>query len=670
MKESFRRFGRFRKDTEIEEKHEIDLQNIKNFYPSQIDTLMRNTFDKKLNDLVNNLIKFRKEEQQMIMNNKTMPLYDFKRTLYKQIELILCQISEIDNKLERTERIGKLYKWYRNKTNFFYTLARLNKKSYYEADEKYDEKTMKEIAKSKNKIKTEYDDEEEDKNIQNDNNEETKEKIIENHEPIILRKNKLSTFLDNISNPSRFYFKNKEKDYLNPEVENIQDKKEEKEKKEKKEEKEEKEEENKSTEKKMKPVNININDRIIDLKNKFLADKNSQSEMKIILEEFGKKRAEFKSNLNKKIEIKKLIKQYKIKNTFNKQLNTISNLSIKNQNNKMPNINDNNRAIKSLYNFGDNSSNINNANITTNINNITIPNNNKIEEIKEPKDNQINNNVKNISKNKDIIEEKEKERSQCAVHKKRLNKIILSKVKNISDNLLINTNSKDYIDNNERHINKTNENVKKAKSTFFLTGTDDYDNPKAEEEVPEKIINVQCQFPKLKTSKTLMLDKIEEHDSFMRNIMLDPLYRAKKKYSNLCKIKNLRDKRCDTSESNRSFSNSNDNDNENEKEHPFDYTNNNNISSNSNDINEFTKKTLASESIDKNLLNAKKGFDFLKKKEYLKLKNLMKSRDHYRFVNKSALFEAFTNPPKNNKYPMLYLPRGIGSNLLLKPIIK
>jgi hypothetical protein len=39
-------------------------------------------------------------------------------------------------------------------------------------------------------------------------------------------------------------------------------------------------------------------------------------------------------------------------------------------------------------------------------------NNNKSEEIQEPKDNQINNDIKNESKNKDNIEEKKKERSQ------------------------------------------------------------------------------------------------------------------------------------------------------------------------------------------------------------------------------------------------------------------
>ena len=46
-------------------------------------------------------------------------------------------------------------------------------------------------------------------------------------------------------------------------------------------------------------------------------------------------------------------------------------------------------------------------------------NNNKSEEIQEPKDNQINNDIKNESKNKDNIEEKKKKRSQRVIHKKR-----------------------------------------------------------------------------------------------------------------------------------------------------------------------------------------------------------------------------------------------------------
>ena len=111
--------------------------------------------------------------------------------------------------------------------------------------------------------------------------------------------------------------------------------------------------------------------------------------------------------------------------------------------------------------------------------------------------------------------------------------------------MLITSNIKDYKDNYERHTYQKIENPKKVKSTFFLTGTDNYDDPKDEEEIQEKIINVQVQFPKLKTSKTLMLDKINEYDSFMKNIMLDPLYRAKRKYSYLCSINNSRDKRCD-----------------------------------------------------------------------------------------------------------------------------
>ena len=642
MKESFRRERRLGNIQDLEEKYEIDIENMKNFYPLQIDILLKNTFNKNLSELVNNLIKFRREEQQMIINNMTIPLYNFKRILYKQIELILSQIAEIDNKLERVERIEKLYKWYKNKTNFFYALVRLNKKSYYEADEKYDEKTMKEISENKNKIKKEFGDDEKDKQLEDRKNEENQEKVNKIHEPIILRKNKLSAILDiKATNPAKFYYKKKERMRLKLGVENIENKKVMKDK------------ENKLTERKIKNFTTNINDRINELKNKFIAEKRHQSEVKNILEEFGKNRANFKSNLNKKFEIKTIIKEYKNKNTFNKQLHTFSNRSIKNYNNKIYNINDNNSSIKT-YSIKDNLSNFNNANTTI------ITNNKKNEEIKGSNYNQANNNMKNVVKNKDNREEKE--RSKCAIHKKKLTKIILSKIKNISENnLLITSNSKDYNDNYERHIYKT-ENTKKTKRTFFITGTDDYDDPKDDEEVQEKTINIQCNFPTLKTSKTLMLDKINEHDFFMKNIMIDPIYCAKRKYTNLCSIKNLGEKMYDTTESNSFNTHANYNDNE------INFVNNNN-SSNSNDIKEFTKKNLASKSSNKNFLNIKKEFDALKKKEYLKIKNLMKSKGHYRFVNKSALFEAFTNPQKSIKYPIYYLPRNNGSSLLLKPNI-
>ena len=96
-------------------------ENIKYLYPTQIDSLVKKNSDPKLNDLVSIFIKFKKDEQQMIINNISIPHYDFKKTLFKQVELLLCQINEIDNKLERKKSITKLYKWYKKKTRFYFS---------------------------------------------------------------------------------------------------------------------------------------------------------------------------------------------------------------------------------------------------------------------------------------------------------------------------------------------------------------------------------------------------------------------------------------------------------------------------------------------------------------------------------------------------------------------
>ena len=603
-------------------------ENIKYLYPTQIDSLVKKNGDPKLNDLVSIFVKFKKDEQQMIINNISIPHYNFKKTLFKQVELLLCQINEIDNQLERKKSIEKLYKWYKNKTKFYYTLNRMNEKSYFEPYEKYDINVMKNLSKDEKK-----DEEEENKN--NKKIDENKDKNNSNiHRPILLRPIKLIKIIENDIKPSKFYFRNKfgknksELNLLN------------------------KYEKNKSTEFERLKKNIsttNIDFNLNELKNKFISEKSHQNEIKSIIEDFGKSRAIYKSNLNKKFEIKKIVKEYKKKNLKNEKV-------IKMPNNNESNINTN-INLSNIISHNNNNNN-NNSNIIDNNNNNIESNIGNINEVKKQDDKLDNNSLEYIINEKEMNNlENEKEKNESETFKRKLNKIITNKIKNMSsDNLIISSlnkssNGNDIYEYKKRFI----ENNNRTKSALFLTSTEIYnDKELSKEGLEEKTINIYCQFPKIKSSNALILEKSKETDTIMKNICLDPIYKAKHQNSFVCSIN---DEKKNNIDSDNSYMNIN-----NDSNNRYNILNVNNIS-------EFKKKTL-SQSIDKNYLNLKKGFDFLKKKEYLKLKNLIKSKQNYEYVNKSALFTAFTNPKNNTIYPNYFLPRNNGNNLLLKPIAK
>ena len=606
-------------------------ENIKYLYlyPTQLDSLVKKNKDQKLNDIVTNFIKFKKEEQQMIVNNISIPHYDFKKTLFKQVELLLFQINEVDNQSERKKYIEKLYKWYKNKTRFYFTLNRMNEKSYFEPYEKYDINAMKNILKENEKK-----DEEEDKIDQK--KDENKDKNNTNiHRPILLRCIKLIKIIENDIKPSKFYFRNKfgkNKSELNLLS---------------------KYEKNKSTEFERLKKNISttsIDFNLNELKNKFISEKSHQNEIKSIIEDFGKSRAIYKSNLNKRFEIKKIIKEYRNKNIKNELVTKILN---------------------------NNESNINKSNITNNNSNIINNRNNKnnniennignINEVKKQEDNLDNNSLEYIINEKEMNNlENEKEKKETETYKRRLNKIITNRIRNMSsDNLIISYLNKSN-NGNDRYDNENKkryiENRNRTKSALFLTSTEIYNDKEITKEgLEEKTINIYCQFPKIKSSNALISEKSKEYDTIMRNIYLDPIYRAKHHNSFICSLNNDRKKNFD---GDNSYRNINDNDN-NENNGNKDKDNILNF----NNICEFTKKTL-SKSIDRNYLRMKKGFDFLKKKEYLKLRNLMRAKRNYENINNSALFTAFTNPKSNVIYPNYFLPLNNGNNLLLKPLAK
>ena len=103
---------------------------------SQINSLMKNDYNNKIEELVTSLTKYKSDVQKMIKFDIKIPHYKFKKTIFKQIELLLTQIGDLDNKELREQQINSLYKWYKNKMNFYYALSSINKLTYNKKDEK------------------------------------------------------------------------------------------------------------------------------------------------------------------------------------------------------------------------------------------------------------------------------------------------------------------------------------------------------------------------------------------------------------------------------------------------------------------------------------------------------------------------------------------------------
>ena len=585
-------------------------------YPSQLNFLMKNNNDYKIDELVSNFIKFKKEEQDMINNNKPIPHYKFRKTIFKQIELLLCQIGEINDKQKRKEHIEDIYRWYKNKMNFYFTLCRMNKKTYLDEDEK---KYINDKIINNKDSQKEDDIDKDDKHrtyipykkvykyINEFQNHRINKKRINNinksakniHNISILRNNRIINNLYQNRDLTKHYTKkiktrNSKINNLNNNIPKYEIKS------------------SYSIERPKYDIpSLEVEKKINMLKNKYISEKRSQAEIKTIIEDFGKKRALYKSNLNKKQELKSLIKQYKLSQSAPsiKKINKVS------------------------------------TNVTK----------------KESKDSK---NLEKEANNVDVgnIDEKQK---------RRINKIVLNKVKNISnDNLLI--TSLNYCNNNggnnnNKILNKNNN----IKENIFITNKEEnkekekenIDNiiQNEEEKKEEKILNINCEFPKLKSSMTLLSLKKDESDSIMKNISINPILMAKKHNLNLCSIKDKNILKYENNDNNYSLSNMRNISTEN--------INDIKDISNASNIYEYTKKKLSS-SIDNNFLHIKKKFDVLKKNECINLKNVIKSKNHSNTLNKSALFYAFTNPIINLKYPCYFLPRYNGNNLLEKPYLK
>ena len=449
-----------------------DKNNI--LFATQIYCLRKNNTDNKIEELISSLEKYKTEVHQMMKFGKQIPHYKFRKAIFKQIQLNLFQISEMNNKENREESINKLYKWYKNKMNFYFTLLRMNKRSYIKKDEQFD--------MSKYSFKKE--------------NEENSDNDLK-HRTIITYK-KIHYYIDEFRKHQLRYKKGIKDGNKSVEIRPKKDNsmrnilfknKDIKKHFTKKIDKKSLDKNNfdiaipkyeiKSSYSIERPnynkVSLQIEKKINDLKNKYLMEKRNQVEIKKFVENFGKSRAMFKSDLNKNIEIKNFIKEFKA-------LQEYKNLDFDNSENKKDN-------IDFIYNMDIHK--------------------NKVIENKKMNMRRINkinlNNIKNISSNN----------------------LLITSVYNINktndDNRNIKTLRKKIYINNKEEIDDS-------------TKSKDEDNKDNNINKEEKTINIYCEFPKLKSNSALLLAKKDENDSLIKNITIDPVFSSKRYISKLCAI--------------------------------------------------------------------------------------------------------------------------------------
>ena len=680
-----------------------------NLCPSQIQYLLKYNSYYKIDELVADLLKYKKDEINFIKHNKEIPHYIFRSSIYHQLESLLCQIGEIEDKMKRKEHIDSLYKWYKNKFNFYFSLSRINKRTYLDKDEQkaYEDKLLeiKRIKEEEENNAKRYDEFEHRSIIQykkihnyikdfkhkellsefqkNNPDNDGENKTIENNKtegniPNYFKVNKNSFKIEDfnfreLKKNYNIYMNKKDKFYSKKVDKKITEKNE-------VDSEIPKYEIKSSYSIERPPYNeamVKIENNINAMKNKGIIEKNNESEIAKAIDDFGKKRALFQSDLNKKYELKNIIKDYK---SNNKSSIKILPKDIKLKKIDKKTINDINNDKNNLIKTETNISNYNNQVISHDKN-------------EQRKSETIDSTKEELKE--EIKEEKKKEKENIVIEnsnyeikkpKRRLCKIYLNKVKNMGNNT-----ENDENENNKNSLNDIlNYNNKNNKDNFFLTSTYDakkkdanntsLEKNKTEEESSliinredsenkEKVLNVHFRFPKLKSSMALLSSKIDKPDTFMRQIALNPLFRAKNQNINLCSIDNrisLRRNRLNPLSNKRSISS-------NVLDYDYDINENNDMNintdidnsnlNNSNSIHEFTKKSVI-DSKEHNFLNIKKGFDIFKKKEFDELEKVLKERNRWKTINKSAMYQAFIDPKISSFAPIQYLPLGKGSCLL------
>ena len=256
----------------------------------------------KLNELINNIIDFRKKcINQEENNNKIRNIVISNYLFFHDVEKSLIEISYLTQKELRDKKIEELYSWYKNIINKNTTLKRMKSKSYRAPKEKYNFDEEKEINKD---------------NKDNNNMIEKKELSesfkrnqrlrlylssakIQNSDLIVNTKNNFSWNFVTRLNIKRKCTGNQNYPRTNSEIISSLF----------------------NTHKQIKTIKSNffpkieknmksLEKEINNSKQKMISEKRNLEEVNLNLNLFGKSRAKFTENINNKYEMKELIKYY------------------------------------------------------------------------------------------------------------------------------------------------------------------------------------------------------------------------------------------------------------------------------------------------------------------------------------------------------------------------
>ena len=282
--------------------------------------------NKKLNEMCDYLKKCKNEKKNKLLNKTTIIKDEkFKELFCNNLEVLIVQLLSCHKEETFKEKLNIIYNWFQKKLNEYNSIKNINEKSYdinindykhffikkkksLDFDEKIeDEKQHRSFIPNSNKLK-----EFNFKNIklsQNNLVDKIKE-IDENNNLKEYEKNKLKHQFKNLNQPQ---IKTIRKIVM---YENLENK-------------------NKiipSSDFSFITGTKIIDKKIINEKNNDLSNKRNEEEINKNINEFGKKRALFKGNSNKKFEIKKLIKNYSniIKKTKNISISKKNTKEIKN----------------------------------------------------------------------------------------------------------------------------------------------------------------------------------------------------------------------------------------------------------------------------------------------------------------------------------------------------
>ena len=297
-----------------------------NYLPENIIKMEKKINNKKLNEMCDYLKKCKNEKKNKLLNKTTIIKDEkFKELFCNNLEVLIVQLLSCHKEETFKEKLNIIYNWFQKKLNEYNSIKNINEKSYdinindykhffikkkksLDFDEKIeDEKQHRSFIPNSNKLK-----EFNFKNIklsQNNLVDKIKE-IDENNNLKEYEKNKLKHQIKNLNQPQ---IKTIRKIVM---YENLENK-------------------NKiipSSDFSFITGTKIIDKKIINEKNNDLSNKRNEEEINKNINEFGKKRALFKGNSNKKFEIKKLIKNYSniIKKTKNISISKKNTKEIKN----------------------------------------------------------------------------------------------------------------------------------------------------------------------------------------------------------------------------------------------------------------------------------------------------------------------------------------------------